>query len=76
MAKKKKKNKNKKEEVEELSPLETFRKKIDYYGKEFKETVGANPMEEALKWSKNVASAKFTNKKNLRENKLVAKANS
>jgi hypothetical protein len=33
-------------------------------------------MEEALKWSKSVASAKFTNKKNLRENKLVAKANS
>ena len=33
-------------------------------------------MEEALKWSKNVAGAKFVNKKNLKENKLVAKANS
>lgn len=28
--------------------------------------VGANPMEEAYKWSKNVASAKFNNKKNIK----------
>ena len=33
-------------------------------------------MEEALKWSKNVAGAKFVNRKNLKENKLVAQANS
>lgn len=33
-------------------------------------------MEEALTWSKNVVGAKFNNKKNLKENKLYAKANS
>jgi len=32
-------------------------------------------MEEALKWSKNIVSAKFVNKKNLKENKLYGKAN-
>lgn len=32
-------------------------------------------MEEALRWSKNVVSAKFVNKKNLKENKLYAQAN-
>lgn len=32
-------------------------------------------MEEALKWSKNVVSANFVNKKNLKENKLYAQAN-
>lgn len=32
-------------------------------------------MEEALRWSKNVVSAKFVNKKNLKENKLFAQAN-
>lgn len=55
--------------------MEALRKKVDYYGKEFRETVGPNPMEEALKWSKNVVSAKFANKKNLKENKLYAQAN-
>jgi hypothetical protein len=32
-------------------------------------------MEEALKWSKNVVSAKFVNKNNLKENHLYSKAN-
>ncbi len=32
-------------------------------------------MDEALVWSKNVVSAKFVNKKNLKENKLYGKAN-
>ncbi len=73
--KKKNKKKKAKDEAEELNPIEALRKKIDYYGKEFRETFGPNPMEEALRWSKNVASAKFVNKKNLKENKLYARAN-
>lgn len=43
--KKKKKNKNKTQEVEELSPDQAFRKKFDYYGKEYDAKIRANPLE-------------------------------
>ena len=73
--KKKKKKKNKKAvEPEELPPLEAFRKKIDYFGLEYAEKIKGDPMAEALVYAKNVASAKYINKENVKENKLYSKA--
>lgn len=72
--KKKKKKKKNANEVEELPPAEAFRKKIDYYGKEYAESIKADPMTEALNYAKNITSARYINKDNLKENKNYGKA--
>ena len=51
-----------------------FRKKIDYFGKEYAEKIKANPVEEAYVYSRNISSAKYVNKGNVKENKLYCKA--
>jgi hypothetical protein len=58
------------ETVIEEPPQEQFRKKIDYYGKEYAEKIKKNPLDEALNYAKCVSSIKYTNKGNLSENKL------
>eukprot|EP00919_Chromeraceae_sp_WS-2016_P041802 GHVR01099529.1.p1 GENE.GHVR01099529.1~~GHVR01099529.1.p1 ORF type:complete len:275 (-),score=25.64 GHVR01099529.1:669-1493(-) len=70
-----KKKKKKKQEVEEvLTAIQTFRKKIDYYGKEYAETIKNNPFDEAFIYAKNVVSAKYVNKDNHQENKHFGRA--
>ena len=72
--KKKKKKKQAELAVVEENPVETFRKKVDYYGKEYSEKIKKNPMEEALNYAKCISSIKFTNKGNAKENKLFGRA--
>ena len=69
---KKKKKKKKQAELpkEEQNPIEAFRKKIDYYGKDYSEKIKKNPSEEAFNYAKCVSSIKFTNKGSINENKL------
>lgn len=62
--KKKKKNKAKVPEVEQLTPEEALRKKLDYFGKDYEAKIKANPLDEAYVYSKNVTSAQYTNKSN------------
>jgi hypothetical protein len=73
-AKKKKKKKKAVESGVEESPLDAFRKKIDYFGKEYSERVKKNPLEEALAYAKNVSTINYTNKGNAIENKLFGRA--
>ena len=73
--KNKKKNKKKKApEAEELTGIEAFRKKIDYYGKDYAESIKADPLKEAFTYAKNVTSGRFINKANAKENKIFGKA--
>lgn len=54
--------------------MEAFRKKIDYFGKEYAESIKADPMKEALNYANNVTSARYINKKNQKQNKIYNKA--
>jgi hypothetical protein len=54
--------------------MEAFRKKIDYYGKDYAEKIKEDPMKEALNYAKNVASIIYTNKNNKEENKYFSNA--
>ena len=54
--------------------MDAFRKKIDYFGKDYSERVKKNPLEEALSFAKNVSTIKYTNKGNQTENKLFGRA--
>ena len=62
--KKKKKKKKAAENVVEESPLDAFRKKIDYFGKEYSEKIKKSPLDEALNYAKCVSTIKYTNKGN------------
>lgn len=72
--KKKKKKKKAEQTVQEENPIEVFRNKIDYYGKDYSEKIKKNPLEEALNYAKCVSTIKYTNKGNLSENKLFGRA--
>lgn len=72
--KKKKKKKVAVEQVQEENPIQAFRNKIDYYGKEYSQKIKKSPLEEALNYAKCVSTIKYTNKGNARENKLFGRA--
>lgn len=60
--------------MEEVPAIDSFKKKIDYDGVEYTEKIKNDPLAEAFVYAKNITSARYYNKDNLKENKLYAKA--